>query len=95
MGIDIEGGMIVGLSGREIVCDHEDGLSEWAEENGMDNYSIYYDADEEDRYYGFEVNDVFVKDIDGDWMKDVKQKAEEFKRLTGLDAKLIGSQNVW
>jgi hypothetical protein len=94
MGIDIEGGMIVGRLGKDIECDHDDGLTEWAEENGMDNYSLHYDADEDWRIYGFEVKDVLVDEID-EWVKTVKEKAKEFKNITGLEAKLFGSQNVW
>jgi hypothetical protein len=94
MGIDIEGGMIVGRLGKDIECDHDDGLTELAEENGMDNYSLHYDADEDWHIYGFEVKDVLVDEID-EWVKTVKEKAQEFKNITGLDAKLFGSQNVW
>ena len=97
MGIDIEGGMIVGRLGKDMQsCSGDMSLYEWAvEENEMDSFSMYYDAGEDYQYFGFEVKDVNVDDIEGEWLEDVKEKSKRFKDLTGLDAKLIGSQNVW
>ena len=97
MGIDYDGGMIVGIGGSEISVPEEflDDLHEWAEEQNMDNMSPYYDCPTEDRIFGFNVKDVLVKDMDEEWLADVKAKADKFKKLTGLDAMLIGIQNIW
>ena len=97
MGIDISGGMIVGAHGSNLSVpeDYYGAFYEWAEENGMDSMAEHYDADEDYTYYGFMVDDVAVSDIGGKWLADVDEKAIKFKRLTGLDAKLIGCQSVY
>lgn len=97
MGIDYSGGMIVGASGGDIEVpdDYEGSLGEWTEENEMDSMSEYYDAPEESTYYGFEVPDILVEVIDGDWLADVKSKAKKFEELTGVKATLIGTQNIF
>ena len=97
MGIDIEGGMIVGEEANLIDvpegCDDE--FYEWAENVGMDSYAEHYDADEDYKVYGFPVKDVAVDDMCGEWIEDVKKKADTFFKLTGVKARLIGMQNVW
>lgn len=97
MGIDIEGGMLVGRHGSEISApdDCEESLYDWVEGVGMESYAEYYDADEEDTFYGFEIPDVPVSEMDGAWRKDLNEKAAKFKELTGLEAHLIGTQRVW
>lgn len=97
MGIDYDGGMIVGASGSDISEpeDYEDGLSEWAEENEMTSMSQHFDADEDDRYYGFEVPDVLVSEMRGKWLENIEQLAVKFEELTGEPALLIGTQNIW
>jgi len=96
MGIDYSGGMIVGENGSEIPEPEDISLSEWAEDNDMTSYSLHYDADDDSCIYGFEVPNVLVSDIDGTWwLEDVKAKAAKFKMLTGLDARLIGTQNIY
>ena len=97
MGIDYSGGMIVGEIGSKLSepDEYEDGFNEWAEENELESMSQYYDCDQEDKYYGFRVDNVEVEKIDGEWLDDVKQKAEKFEKLTGVKAKLIGTQDIW
>ena len=97
MGIDYDGGMIVGCIGSDIdVPEEYDGdLSDWIEENDLETMSTYYDAEIDDRYIGFCVDDVDVNDIHGEWLTDVLQKAEKFFKLTGKKARLIGTQNIW
>lgn len=97
MSIDISGGMIVGESGcRFNPPDNYDGSLElWADEVGLDSMSEYFDADCTRTVYGFEVPDVAVSDIQHEWLADVKKKAQKFKALTGVDARLIGTQNVF
>jgi len=46
MGIDIDGGMIVGEIGSRLgSVDAPDGMSEWAEDNDMTTMAQHYDAD--------------------------------------------------
>jgi hypothetical protein len=96
MGIDYSGGMIVGELGS--VLPEQDGfedLMEWAEGNEMVSMALYYDADLEDRYYGFAVENVLVSEIDQKWIDDLKKKADQFEKLSGVPAKLVGTQNIW
>ena len=97
MGIDYEGGMIVGADGDLLSV--PDGVKEpfyeWAEDVGLERMSRYYDAGQEECYYGFTVPDVFVSEIlSSGWLRDVSDKAAEFEKLTGVKAQLIGSQDI-
>jgi len=96
MGINYDGGMIVGELGSKIEKprDFSGELYEWIEEMGLDRMFMYYDADIEDNIVGFKVEDVLVSDMSGKWLTDVWEKAAEFYRLTGVPAKLIGTQNI-
>lgn len=84
MGVDVCGGMIVGESGAKLVN---------PDSYDLDQLSLYYDAPEEDRYYGFNVDDVIVSDMEG-WLADVRALAKEFEELTGVPARLIGAQDI-
>jgi len=97
MGIDITGGMIVGAKGDSIDIPESinDNIEEYAEDNDMESRSPHYDADEEDKFFGFNIPDILVSDINDAWVESIKEKARKFKELTGADAKLIGMQNVW
>lgn len=97
MGIDVDGSMLVGAHGGELKV--PDGVEmdfyEWAEKNGIESFAQHYDADQSFTYYGFAVDDVDVSDIDGKWLKDTKESASKFEALTGVRARLIGTQSVW
>lgn len=97
MGMDIGGGMIVGAWAEEISepDDYEDEFCEWAEGEGLDCYSMYYDATEEGQFCGFTVDDVDTKDLNLEWLDKVKQLGTKFEELTGVPAKLVGMQDVW
>lgn len=97
MGIDIEGGMLVGRHGSELSVpdDYEEDMNEWVEGVGMESFPEHYDADEDCSFYGFAIPDVAVADMDDDWRDNLNEKAVKFKELTGLDAFLIGTQRVW
>lgn len=97
MGIDTDGGMIIGAIGSDLVkCVPEDEeFNEWAEDNKLTRMAMHYDAPSEWCYYGFTVDDVRVMDIEGEWLTDVKEKADKFEKLTGIVPFLIGSQDVW
>jgi hypothetical protein len=96
MGVSYSGGMIVGEHATDIPepeLEDQD-LYEWAEDNGMERMSEHYDADDNYTYYGFEVPDVEVSEMRGTWLDDVLEKAAKFKELTGVSARLIGTQNI-
>lgn len=96
MGLSYSGSMIIGARGDCIDCPEgfEDDLDEWAEEVGLSYMSEHYDADIDCRIYGFKIPDIKTDDMDYKWIDMVKLKAEEFKKLTGVDAMLIGTQNI-
>lgn len=97
MGIDFEGGMIVGGDGDllETPEGYKGEFYEWAEDVGLERLSRYYDADKSECYYGFTVPDVAVAEIlSSGWLEDVTDKAAKFEELTGIKAKLIGSQDI-
>ncbi|USE39215.1 hypothetical protein [Endozoicomonas sp. SCSIO W0465] len=97
MSIDISGGMIVGESGYRFnpPDDYDGTLELWADEVGLDSMSERFDADCTQTVYGFTVPDVAVSDIEHEWLADVQEKAQQFKALTGVDARLIGTQDVY
>lgn len=97
MGINIDGGMIIGSLGGDLSVPEgfEGDLCEWLEEDGIEYFSLHYDAGYEDSIYGFILdNEVGVEFLD-DWLAGVKRKAAEFEKITGVKAKLFGSQSVW
>ena len=96
MGIDYDGGMIVGDYAENLDIPNTEELEdyEWIEENDLDEMYPWYDAPLEECIVGYCVSDVKISDMD-DWLKDVKEKAKKFKELFGKEAKLIGTQNIW
>lgn len=96
MGIDYDGGMIVGQLGCKIECPEEfDDLNEMAEAHDMDTMSTYYDAPEEASYFGFCVPNIDADRMYGNWNDDVQRKATKFKAITGIKAMLVGTQSIW
>lgn len=105
MGIDINGGMIVGASGSELSVpegfvseynpDEEVSLHEWAEEVGLDYYSMWYDAEGEGRVYGFIIKQNWPRFELGKLTAEAERLMDEFEKITGVEAKLYGMQNVW
>jgi len=97
MGIDIEGGMIVGAPGDEIKKpDGEDDLWGWVHSQGLTSYAPYYDAAVDDCIIGYAVDDVKVTPENmRQFIAEVISKANKFKDLTGTDATLYGMQDVW
>lgn len=98
MGIDISGGMFVGAHYDDIEFDedNEEGLNfgDWVEEQGLDIYSPWYDAEYECCYFGFAITRAKVSDMNEEWLANIKRIADEFKEITGADAWLIGMQDV-
>ena len=97
MGVDYDGGIIIGELGRYLsVPDEFDGnMNDFVEEHDMDTMSLHYDADTDFQYIGFKFPNVLVSGIDGEWIDDVKDKAILFEELFGVPAKLVGTQNIW
>ena len=97
MGVDYSGGMIVGADAEDIdyeVRQFEYGY-EFCEEHDMTSYSFWYDADESGQVWGFPVKDVdILSDEFDNWVSMVKLKAQEFEKITGVKAKLIGMQDI-
>lgn len=101
MGIYIDGGMIVGERADKVEVTDEmmkqydlDDEYEFYTEV-LDNMSPYYDSEPEDWIVGYEMPDV---EVGGDnwtlWVNRVEEAAKNFERLTGVKAKLFGSQDV-
>lgn len=105
MGVVIDGGMIVGASGCDLTLpekpDHVELEYDWdiswwlCEEHDMDRQAEYFDADPESIHYGYSIPDVRVEDMDEAWLQNIKDLAAKFKEITGVDAYLIGAQDVW
>ena len=95
MGIDTDGGMIIGERGYKIEAPEDEDFDEWAEDNGLECMAMYYDADSDDCYYGYKIQDVLVEDLTGEWIQNIYKLAGRFEDLTGAKPKLIGTQNVW
>lgn len=95
MGISCDGGMLVGNSADELnIPEHEDGPGEWCYEQGLSEYSPWFDAGFEESYVGIPIDNIAVKDIDETWIAQLKEKAQKFKEITGAEAMLIGMQNI-
>lgn len=96
MGMSISGGMIVGtLASDLVVPDSFDGEHhEWIEVMCWDCMAPHYDADVEQNYVGYMVNDILVSEIDGKWLDNIKYLARVFEEESGCPATLIGTQNV-
>lgn len=101
MGIDYDGGMIVGESGATIVKGGKVTEDEYeiydvlTEDMGMECMSMYYDTNDLDELiFGFPVPDIPVDEIDDVWLQDIKAKGAKFEELTGVKAELIGIQDI-
>jgi len=95
MGIDIGGSMLVGALGDSLNIPEDEDFFEWIEESGLTYLSLYYDSPLEDKYFGFIVEDIPVKEMDEVWFKKITDLATKFEDITGVKAYLIGSQDVW
>ena len=99
MGIDTSGGMLIGEKVPNIpFLQSVDDIHEWFEENGyekgMTMHSSYFDCDSDGLVFGFDVGNIPVSGLDQKWIDGVKEKAEKFKEIFGIDARLIGSVDV-
>jgi len=102
MGIDYDGGMIVGIHAENIDeklygedTEFKGDLYEWVEHNGLEAYAPYYDCPMEERTIGYcPTNFVPLGDVD-EWSKEVKLLFIKLENLTDIKPKLIGMQNIW
>ena len=99
MGVSINGGMMVGCSGRDFNIDVPYGCDldeeEYANDIGIERYSKHYDADDDDCWFGFLIDNINIEDIDIYWIAGIKELADKFEKATGVKAMLIGSQHVY
>lgn len=98
MGIDYDGGMIVGVRAEdipeEVYADFDD-LYDWYESKGMTRYSPWYDADLDACTVGIEItNDVGITQLDS-FMLEVKAAFIKVEDLTTIKPELSGMQNIW
>ena len=101
MGIYTDGAMIIGAKAEDVIKKNEydpEGeysfFYDWIEDHDLDYLSPYYDSDSEKWTIGYVIADVEVDSINEDWLDMVRKLAKEFETLTGVKAKLIGTQNV-
>ena len=98
MGINIDGGMIVGVHGSELSEEQKELFWELYNEDNIDLYAEYFDADLDGCYVGYSVPDLDLSSGEGnitEWWHSVRCYAVQFKVAFGLDANLIGCQNVY
>lgn len=97
MGIDINGVMIVGCPGEDLIyrAGGATNLYKLIEELSFDYAAPYFDADLEECIIGYMVEEVVPEDKLEEWVSEVKEKMEGFYDETGECAKLYGMQNVW
>ena len=96
MSIDTSGGMLVGgdFDNVTVTDNNEEGVIEYLYEQGIEIYSPWYDAGENSCTVGFPVEDVEVKDMDEQWLDNIKQLSIKFEQITNSTASLIGIQDV-
>ena len=95
MGIDIEGGMVLGEQVKKLKLPEDVYVPDFVDDNNMTHMSPWFDADPEEWTIGFKVKDVAVSDMTEEWFDTINTQAKTFKALTGTLPKLIGMQTVW
>lgn len=100
MGIDYGSMMIVGVRASYVddIMSKEDehfDIGDWVDENGLTQCFEHYDADLDSQIVGIECSNNISE---GDLVKFLDEVAPLFdkvRKLTGLEPKLIASQNIW
>lgn len=96
MGIDYSGMMIIGVDYEELpehIQEIED-IYEWADKEGLDIASLWYDAGTDGMIIGKSIEDVSEEDFD-EWTIKVKQMFKEVELILGVKPKLIGTQDIY
>lgn len=96
MGVDVDALLIVGAKGSDInvesVTDNES-LYEFAEENGMEICSPYYDCCEyEEQIIGIEIS---YYNNDEDLVKQIKEAKDKFLELANTSGEFMAAPNVY
>lgn len=97
MGIDTGSALVVGLAAPE-VCENYNEFEEKYYIEDMSHIAPYYDADFEDCLIGFKLGgtDYDYDEIDPNTIMDeISIAKKKFFELTGKEAKLYVSPNVW
>jgi|SRR5690554_3371646 len=101
MGIDYDGKLLVGGHYEDVSNIVDDKIQE--DEYNEDRYQVldeldlsyaspYFDCDLTECYVGFEFPDTPFTE---GWHKQFEDAAVKWKELTGVDAKIMGVQNIW
>jgi len=101
MGIDYDGGIIVGRHLEDCNLDLEDekydkygDIHEFLEDNGLDFMSQWYDAGEDGMIVGYKISDVSEDEME-DFIIKVSESFTKFEKLFGVKAHLMGTQDIW
>jgi hypothetical protein len=106
MGMYIDGGLILGVSGSELEKikstflppDYEDCLWWYVTEDlGMDVFYEYYDAEFSHSYVGFRLKNTplpNLRDVNSEWRLELDRLERKFRDITGLYPRLIGAQDI-
>ena len=98
MGIDISNSLLVGAYYKDLedFIENNKEASE-SEQEFLDFHfnraSPYYDADLDDCFYGFKIQN--YAELTEDWWAITKTIAEDFEKLTGVKPIIRGGANVW
>lgn len=94
MGIDIDGGMIVGEYANKMDLQCEDLYDLLVEIHGMSCMSPWFDCGSDEYFFGYIVDDINVRDLDTQWLIEITRMAIKFEDMTGVPARLVGMQDV-
>lgn len=95
MGIYIGSRLLVGTNYTEIshLIDSDGDRRKQLEDLGIETASPWFDADLEDCFVGYFVPNFTAPNEN--WYKWVKEKAEQFEKVTGIEAVIFGGADVW
>jgi hypothetical protein len=101
MGTNISGGIIVGATFSEVESAlrvpevYGDDTYEYLEDSGFDSMPPSYDSDRDTWVVGYKIRDFNPYDESfEDWVDTVEMARDRFMHFTGLEAHIIGMQDV-
>lgn len=105
MGVDVDGGMIVGRHMTDIEISEEvldkfggDQYDYLLEKCEMDHMSPYFDSDPDEWTVGYKIRSVECWDRHGmefrEWLDELEELSDKFYEDTGVRPHLIGMQHV-
>ena len=98
MGIDYDGGMIVGRHYND--CEFQDwneddqDIWEYCEDKGLDSMNQWYDSGPDGMIVGICMEDTDEESFEK-WTESVKETFKKVEKLIGVKPHLIGTQNIW